>query len=141
MVKTRIDYKGQLRCELTHRPSGSKIQTDAPVDNHGRGETFSPTDLLASSLGACMLTILGIVAEQRKLDVTGANASVEKFMSDDQPRRVDKLVVELMIPLSENHPERKILESAALSCPVAHSLSAEIDVKVDFIWSMRDMQL
>lgn len=88
-----------------------------------------------------MLTILGIVAEQRKLDVTGANASVEKFMSDDQPRRVDKLVVELMIPLSENHPERKILESAALSCPVAHSLSAEIDVKVDFIWSMRDMQL
>lgn len=141
MVKTRIDYKGELRCQLTHRPSESTIQTDAPVDNHGKGETFSPTDLMASSLGACMLTIVGIVAEKRGLDIAGANASVEKYMSDDEPRRIAKLIVDIMIPLSETHPDRKILESSALSCPVHHSLNPEIDVQVNFIWSMREMEI
>lgn len=134
MVKIDVQYSGQLHCDAKHGPSGSVLSTDAPVDNNGKGEAFSPTDLVATALGTCMLTIMGIVAEKKGIDLGNATASVEKEMSADLPRRIAKLTVEIVVPLAEGHPERKVLEAAALSCPVYHSVHAELEKVVSFRW-------
>lgn len=125
-------YKGNLRVELTHGPSGTVIETDAPVDNNGKGEKFSPTDLLSSSLGACMLTIMGIVADRDNIDLKDANFKVEKHMATDTPRRVKKIVVEINLPNTLSDEEKKKLERAAHTCPVHHSLLPEIEKEVNF---------
>ena len=137
MVEIKINYEGDLHCNNTHGPSKSQFATDAPVDNNGRGESFSPTDLLASALGSCMATIMGIVAQRKDLDLTGMNITVGKHMSDTQPRRVSRLDVCIEMPLSEDHPDRKMLESSALSCPVNQSIHPEIEVPIDWIWQER----
>ena len=134
MVDIRIDYEGQLRCCAQHMPSSTKLETDAPVDNQGRGESFSPTDLVATALGTCMATIIGITAQHRNIDVRGMRVSVQKEMSDDLPRRIGRLVVEIFMPLSETHPDKKIFQSAALSCPVQHSINPEIQVDLSWHW-------
>lgn len=134
MVEIQIDYEGQLHCRAVHGPSGAEVATDAPVDNEGRGESFSPTDLVATALGCCLLTIIGIVARRKGLEVTGATASVAKIMSDDLPRRIVRLPVTVALPLPADHPERAAIESAAVSCPVNESLRADIDRPVTFIW-------
>jgi putative redox protein len=134
MVEIHLDYEGELHCNAVHLPSGTRLSTDAPLDNNGRGESFSPTDLVATALGACMATVVGIVAKRKEIPVEGMKVAVRKFMSDDQPRRISKLEVDLEIPLSADHPERKLLESAARGCPVHHSIHPDIEVKLNWKW-------
>ncbi len=134
MVKINLSYQGGLRCAAIHGPSGNTLTTDAPVDNNGKGEAFSPTDLVATALGACMATVLGIVAERKEITLEGMNIEVRKHMSEDAPRRISRLEVDLHIPLPGNHPERKILESAARGCPVHHSIHPDIEVVLNWVW-------
>ncbi len=135
MVKVSSIYEGGLRCRATHGPSDTTIVTDAPVDNHGKGESFSPTDLVATALGACMMTIMGIVAERHGLDLTGMTAETEKVMTAQPPRRVASLKTRLTIPLPADHPQRQLLEQAAHTCPVHKSLHPDIDAAIEFRWS------
>src|SRR3954471_3127984 len=115
-VQIDIAYQGQLRCEAKHGPSGNKFVTDAPVDNHGRGESFSPTDLVATALGTCMLTIMGIFAQRHGIDLRGAQVTVTKEMTATPPRRIARLETEIRVPLPAAHPQREGLEHAALTC-------------------------
>jgi putative redox protein len=135
MVRLTSTYEGGLRCRATHGPSGTSVVTDAPVDNHGKGESFSPTDLVATALGACMLTVIGIVAERHGLDVGGMTAETEKVMSETAPRRIAALRTRISIPLPADHPQRVLLERAALACPVHQSIHPEIDAAVEFAWT------
>jgi putative redox protein len=135
MVTLRTVYEGGLRCRAEHGPSGVAIFTDAPVDNHGRGEGFSPTDLLGVALGSCIMTIMGIVAERHGLDLVGMQAETVKVMSDTPPRRIASLRTRLTVPLPPDHPKRAILEQSASTCPVHKSLSSEIDAAVEFVWT------
>lgn len=134
MVKVSIEYQGGLRCEATHGPSGVKLQTDAPVDNHGKGELFSPTDLVATALGACMATVLGIVAERKAWDLKGLRVEVSKEMTQTPPRRIAKLSAEVWMPLALAGTERELAEKTALHCPVHRSLHPEIDAPIFFHW-------
>ena len=115
-------------------PSGTKVETDAPVDNQGRGESFSPTDLVATALGTCMATIIGITARHKNVDVREMRVIVKKEISADLPRRIAKLWVEVFMPLRESHPDKKIFQSAALSCPVQHSIHPDIQVNLTWHW-------
>ncbi len=135
MIEISLRYTGQLRCEAIHGPSDSRIATDAPTDNHGRGETFSPTDLCATSLGACMMTIMGIVAQGHDLDLAGTTFVVRKHMTPAATRRIAKIEVEFDLPLPETLPQREALEQAAHTCPVALSLHPEIEKVVTFRWN------
>jgi uncharacterized OsmC-like protein len=134
MVEITIDYQGDLHCEAVHGPSGDKLATDAPVDNQGRGEAFSPTDLVATALGACMATVMGIVARRKGLELAGMKVRVGKTMSADAPRRIARLDVELRVPLAADHPDRGMLEAAALACPVHQSLHPSIVTVLDWQW-------
>jgi uncharacterized OsmC-like protein len=134
MVEISIDYEGGLHCNALHHPSGNRIATDAPVDNNGRGEAFSPTDLVATALGACMATVIGIVAGRKNLDLAGLKVRVRKHMSDDLPRRIARLEVDMLMPLPGDHPDRKVLEAAAKGCPVHHSIHPDIEVTLNWEW-------
>ena len=133
-VKIAVRYEGQLHCEAVHGPSGTKLATDAPVDNEGKGESFSPTDLVATALGACMATIMGIIAKRHGTQLDGMTVETVKEMSSDAPRRIVGLKSTVTVPLPANHPHRKLLEAAALGCPVHHSLDPRIDKSVEFVW-------
>lgn len=133
-VKISVRYEGQLHCEAVHGPSGTKLATDAPVDNEGKGESFSPTDLVATALGACMATIMGITAKRHGTQLEGMTVETVKEMSSDAPRRIVGLKSTVTVPLPANHPHRKLLEAAALGCPVHHSLDPRIDKSVEFVW-------
>jgi putative redox protein len=135
MVKIDIEYQGGLHTQAVHTLSGTKLQTDAPVDNCGKGESFSPTDLLATALGACMVTTMGIYAQRHDLDITGTKVTVGKEMTAQPTRRVGKLEVTLEIPLAADHPQRKALENAALTCPVQKSLHPDVQIPVSFVWT------
>jgi uncharacterized OsmC-like protein len=126
-------YAGHLRTEATHVASGNTILTDAPVDNHGRGEAFSPTDLVSAALGSCMMTIMGIVAERHGVDLTGVSWDVTKHMVAD-PRRIGQIDVTFRLPASLPEKERTILENAARTCPVALSLNPEIRQEIRFLY-------
>ncbi|GAB3232089.1 OsmC family protein [Hymenobacter seoulensis] len=126
-------YAGHLRTEATHVASGNTILTDAPVDNHGRGEAFSPTDLVSASLGSCMMTIMGIVAERQGLDLTGVSWDTTKHMVAE-PRRIGQIDVTFRLPATLTEKERSILENAARTCPVALSLNPEIKQQVQFLY-------
>lgn len=134
MVKVSINYEGGLRCQATHGLSGQKVLTDAPIDNHGKGESFSPTDLVAAALGACMATIMGIMAERHDLDLRGMEIEVTKVMSTDTPRRIAKLETTIKVPLPADHPRRALLENGALTCPVHQSLHPDVEKPVEFRW-------
>lgn len=134
MVEIEIDYKGELRCQAVHMPSGRELETDAPVDNQGRGESFSPTDLVATALGVCMATVMGIVAKRKEIDLAGLRIAVRKHMSSDTPRRISRLEVDIDMPLPADHPERRLLESTGHGCPVHHSLHPDIEVVLDWRW-------
>ncbi len=134
MVEISIKYLGDLRCEARHEPSGTVITTDAPVDNEGRGESFSPTDLAATSLGACMLTIMGIAARKQGVDLGDTQVKVLKEMTPKPPRRIAKLTVVFTIPLQASHEKRAMLEEAARSCPVHLSLHPEVVQDMRFDW-------
>lgn len=132
MIKTT--YLGDLRTEAVHLRSGTRIITDAPTDNHGKGEAFSPTDLCAASLASCMLTIMGISARNHGLNIDGASASINKIMASD-PRRIARVEIRLEVPGSQlDERQRKILETAARTCPVAFSLAEGVEQVVEFEW-------
>ncbi|MEM9555993.1 MAG: OsmC family protein [Acidobacteriota bacterium] len=124
-------YAGGLGVEMIHGPSGSTLRTAAPVDNQGDGSSFSPTDLTAAALGACMLTLIGIVGERDGLDLTGLSFRIEKHMRSN-PRRVDRLPITITMPAGLTPNQRKKLERAALTCPVHKSLHPEIDKDTTF---------
>ena len=134
MVKISVRYEGQLHCSAVHGPSGAKLETDAPVDNEGKGESFSPTDLVATALAACMATIMGIAAKRHSIDLEGMEIFTIKEMGADAPRRIVALKSKITVPLPGDHPQRKLLEAAALGCPVHHSLDPRIEKTVEFVW-------
>ncbi|GAA4930875.1 OsmC family protein [Mucilaginibacter defluvii] len=133
MATIETTYLGGLRTEATHLQSGTKIITDAPVDNNGKGEAFSPTDLLAASLGSCMMTIMGIAANTHGIDIDNTQCSITKIMAAN-PRRVAEVVVNFKFPKEYTDKEKKILEHAALTCPVHLSLGEDVKKTVDFGW-------
>ncbi len=133
MVNISISYAGDLHCAAIHSPSQTEIATDAPTDNQGKGEAFSPTDLVAAALGTCMATTMAIVAERKEIDLKGMTVQVTKEMAD-KPRRIGRLGVEIHLPLPENCADRELLERTALHCPVHQSLHAEIEMPVTFVW-------
>ncbi len=134
MVQIDIQYRGELRCEATHQPSSRELQTGAPVDNQGRGESFSPTDLLATALGTCMLTIMGIAANKRDLSLGDATVQVVKHMVADPERRIGKLEVTIHVPVELDERAQKVMVEAALGCPVAQSISERISARTNLIW-------
>ncbi len=135
MVQIQIDYEGELHCRAVHGPSGSEIATDAPVDNNGRGEAFSPTDLVATALGACMATVMGIAARRKEIPLEGTRITVRKIMSADTPRRIARLELDLVVPLPPDHPERAFLEATGRGCPVHHSIHPDIEVEMNWNWA------
>ena len=136
MVEIAIEYQGGLRCRAVHGPSGAVLHTDAPVDNHGRGESFSPTDLVATALGVCMLTVMGIVAERHAWSLTGTRVKVVKHMVADPARRIGKLTVRFELPSALDERARTTLAAAAHTCPVAKSLAAGLELDVEFAWTL-----
>ena len=134
MVEIKLSYEGELHCSAVHLPSGNTLVTDAPLDNNGRGQAFSPTDLVATALGSCMATVIGIVAKRKEIAVEGMTVMVRKFMTEDLPRRIKRLELDLQLPLAAAHPDRKLFESAARGCPVHHSIHPDIEVVMNWIW-------
>ena len=133
MVKIHIEYSGDLHCSATHGPSSRTLETDAPKDNEGRGESFSPTDLVATALGTCMATVMGIYARRKNIDLRGMKIEVTKEMSPEPPRRIARLSIEVWMPPSLARDAA--LENAALTCPVMLSVNPEIEKPVNFHWS------
>lgn len=130
-----IIYKGNLRCEAEHLQSKSTIETDAPTDNQGKGERFSPTDLLSVSLATCMLTTMGIKAADLNVNMDNAKADVTKHMGSD-PRRVAKIEVSVSLPKNIDEKERLILERSGNNCPVAKSVHPDIELVLKYDWSI-----
>ena len=127
-------YAGQLRTEATHVASGKIIQTDAPLDNHGRGEAFSPTDLVSTALGSCMMTIMGIVAERHQWNLVDSTFEIVKHMSTEPPRRIAQIDVTFRLPASLSANDRTLLERSAHTCPVTLSLHPDVKQNVVFIY-------
>jgi len=134
MVNISVKYTGDLHCDATHGPSQSRIATDAPTDNRGKGEAFSPTDLVATALATCMSTTMGIKAEELGVNLRGMTVAVQKKMSKDAPRRIIGLPSEVHISLPKDSPHRQVLEQTARNCPVHKSLPPEIDRPTKFFW-------
>ena len=133
MPNVSCRYSGELRCEATHHGSGAVLITDAPIDNAGKGEEFSPTDLLATSVATCMLTIMGITAKSRDWSIEGSTAEVDKQMTQSGPRKVEKLRVHLKLPQHLSNEQRALLQRVAEQCPVKRSLDPSI--QLELIWS------
>ena len=133
MVNINITYNDDLNCTLTHGPSGATIQTTAPTDNGGKGDKFSPTDLVAGALAACMATIMGKVADRKNFSLKGMSINVGKEMSAS-PRRIAKLTVEINVPLPTDHPDKDLLVNAAMTCPVHGSLHPETIIDITWNW-------
>jgi putative redox protein len=134
MVQIDVRYEGGLRCHAVHGPSGRELATDAPVDNHGRGESFSPTDLVATALGTCMATIMGIVADRNGWNIDGTSMRIAKEMTSEAPRRIRRLTVEIESSAALDAESRRTLEEAAHTCPVRLSILPAIEVPVEFRW-------
>jgi len=134
MVDINMVYQGELRCAATHGPSGTQLLTDAPKDNHGKGESFSPTDLVATALGTCMLTIMGIAARAMELDLRGTKVTVTKSMVAKPTRRIGALTVTIIVPLSLDAAQKQKLIDAAMTCPVHESLHPDVEQVVEFRW-------
>jgi putative redox protein len=134
-VRMAVTYQGGLHCEALHEPSGSRIETDAPKDNEGRGERFSPTDLVGAALGSCMLTVMGIVARRHAWDMAGARAEVEKEMVATPIRRIARLGLQITMPAGIPPNARAVLERAAHTCPVHQSLHPDVKIDLHFDWT------
>jgi putative redox protein len=129
-----MEYQGDLHCKAVHGPSSTELGTDAPVDNQGRGESFSPTDLVATALGTCILTTMGILARTLKIDIDGSTAVVEKEMTASAPRRIASLATRIHIPHELNDETKQKLERAAHTCPVHRSLHPDVQAPIEFTW-------
>ncbi len=136
MTKNAIHYVGDLRCNLIHA-SGAVVHTDAPIDNHGKGESFSPTDLIGNALASCILTTMAIVAKtQHGFELGDVRGTVEKIMTSTLPRRIAELVIDLRFALPADHPHREFLEKIIARCPVHHALHHDIKVTVQTAWGV-----
>lgn len=135
MPTSKVTYQGGLRTSAIHLQSGKEIITDAPIDNQGKGEAFSPTDLLATSLASCMLTIMGIKARDIGLSIEGCSVDVTKIMTAN-PRRVSEIIISMDMTNGQTFSikEKKLLEGAAKTCPVAFSIHPEIKIDLSFKW-------
>ncbi len=133
MNTSNVTYKGGLRTVSVHLRSGNEIITDAPVDNNGKGEAFSPTDTVATALASCMLTIMGVKANVNSINIEGAFAEVTKTMGVN-PRRITKIDVVFKLPFDFDEKTKTILEKAALTCPVYYSLHSDIEKNIIFNW-------
>ena len=133
-MTSKVTYLGALRTESEHLQSNSKMITDAPVDNHGKGEAFSPTDTVANALATCMLTVMGIKAETLGVDMSGTTAEVTKTMASD-PRRISRIEVKIQFPGTYSEKEVRILERTAKNCPVSESLHPNIEKLISFSYS------
>ena len=134
MVTIQLEYQGDLHCKAIHEPSATELNTDAPKDNQGRGESFSPTDLVATALGSCMLTVMGIMARTLNLNIAGTTATVQKEMTTSAPRRIATLAVKIHVPHSLSSQDQQKLERAAHTCPVHKSLHPDVQSPIEFIW-------
>jgi putative redox protein len=134
MVAIQLEYQGDLHCKAVHGPSATELSTDAPKDNQGRGESFSPTDLVATALGSCMLTIMGIQARTLAIDIAGTTATVEKEMTATPPRMIASLKVRIHVPQAVSAENRLKLERAAHTCPVHKSLHPDVQMPIEFVW-------
>jgi uncharacterized OsmC-like protein len=134
-MTSKVIYDGGLRATATHLRSNSVVETDAPVDNHGKGERFSPTDLVATALASCMVTTMGIAANTHNIDIDGTECEVEKIMAPN-PRRIAEVKVNLFMPKNKtyNDHDKKIMEHAALTCPVVESLHTDCKKTILFVW-------
>jgi putative redox protein len=133
-MTSSITYLGNLRTECTHIKSGQTIITDAPTDNNGKGEAFSPTDLTATSLGTCMVTIMGLAAQNHEINIDGTKLEITKHMASN-PRKISGIEVKVILPaFNFSKKDKKILETAGLTCPVALSLHPDIKQEITFIW-------
>ena len=133
-MTSKVTYIGNLRTENTHLKSGNTFITDAPTDNNGKGEAFSPTDTVATGLANCMLTVMGIKAQNLEVDMSGTTAEVTKTMAAD-PRRISKIEVVLNFPFKADSKDKKILEHTARTCPVLYSLHPDIEKDISFNWN------
>ena len=133
-MTSKVTYLGNLRTENLHLKSGNSYHTDAPTDNNGKGEAFSPTDTIATGLANCMLTVMGIKAGKMDVDMSGTSAEVTKIMTSD-PRRISKIEAIISLPFKADEKTRKILEHTAKTCPVIYSLHPDIEKVVTFNWS------
>ncbi|MCI7699420.1 MAG: OsmC family protein [Akkermansia sp.] len=133
MVKCKMTYEGGLHTELVHEPSGARVCTDAPVDNHGKGESFSPTDLMCSAMAGCMATIMGIYAEEHRLNLQGLTIEVAKHMNAS-PRRIARIETVITVPLPPNTEHKAALEQCALGSPAMRSLHPDIEVPITWNW-------
>jgi putative redox protein len=133
MATSKVIYSGELRTNLSHLSSGDTIITDAPIDNHGKGQAFSPTDLAATSLAACMLTVLGIHAQKNNINMDGSYANVQKVMNTEGSRRIVQIDIDLTIVTTEiqSDKEKIILERVAKNCPVALSLHPDVNQNIN----------
>ncbi len=129
-------YTGDLKMQLSHGPSGVLLNTAAPVDNQGDGSSFSPTDLVAAAIGACMITTMAIVAARHDIDLSGTHYRVEKHMTSEPPRRIAALPVEIHAPAAWTPEQRQLMERTAHTCPVHRSLIPEIDKPVRFVYDV-----
>jgi putative redox protein len=134
MVEIQIVYEGKLRCRAKHVDSGATLLTDAPKDNMGNGESFSPTDLVATALGTCVLTTMGIAAQRMEIDLSGARVVVTKEMISVPYRRIARLVTTIHVPLELTAEQRQKLEYAGMTCPVKKSVHPDIEVPIAFKW-------
>jgi putative redox protein len=134
MVPQSLVYLGELRCNAIHGPSNVELITDAPTDNQGRGQSFSPTDLVVTALAACKITTMGIVAQRDGIRLDGTKAYAEKHMSSDPPRRIARIVVHLAFPPGIPHEVRQKLETTARTCPVVRSIHPDIALDVTFTY-------
>jgi len=133
MVKVSVEYTGDLHCSAVHEPSRAQLGTDAPVDNQGRGESFSPTDLVATALGTCMATTMAIYGQKHGIELKGMKIEVAKEMSADAPRRIARLTIHIRMPFAKTD-RSAALENAALTCPVHRSLHADVEKPILFHW-------
>jgi putative redox protein len=134
MVEINVVYEGQLQSTAIHGPSGATLVTDAPKDNMGKGESFSPTDLVATALATCIVTTMGIVAQRHGLDLAGTKVRAEKHMTTSGLRRIARLPVEVHVPRTFKDDDRQRLENAAHTCPVHKSLHPDVDAPISFRW-------
>ena len=132
MTKLKCSYLGNLNCEAIHLQSGSLIRTDAPLDHCGKGESFSPTDLLATSLGTCLLTIMAIKAKSKGFDLEGIYLNIEKLMTKNEDRKIKELIIDIYIPGIVSKENYCFLKDASKDCPVTRNLSEELEIKINW---------
>lgn len=132
MVQINVEYLGDLHCVVEHGPSGQKFMTDAPIDNQGKGEFFSPTDLVATAIGSCIATIMGILARNNNIDIVGMKIQVQKEMMNQPYRRIKKLFLNIEFPHRLNDHDFTIMKNVIKTCPVTRSLHPEIELEVNY---------